>query len=153
MFKLLDMALMVPKMSDTFKDLKFSVILNGNNYLLWKRTTTNVLGGRKLTKYIESTYDELKVLNEDLDKDTWRQGDLNVLSALHCSLEASILEGYSYCESTKELWDTLANVFGNESNLTECITSRRLLVNLVKTKVISILTLGNTGLSWLNSRC
>ncbi|KAG7536931.1 Reverse transcriptase RNA-dependent DNA polymerase [Arabidopsis suecica] len=112
------MALTVQKMSDSFKDLKFSVTLNGNNYLLWKRTTTNVLGGRKLTKYIEDTYDEAKAKEEGLDEDTWRQSDLNVLSALHCSLDAAILEGYSYCETSKELWDTLANVFGNETNLT-----------------------------------
>ncbi|KAG7572488.1 Integrase catalytic core [Arabidopsis suecica] len=106
------------KMNDTFKDLKFSVTLNGNNFLLWKRTTLNVLGGRKLTKHIESTYEELKAIDESLVEETWKQYDLNVLSALHCSLDTSILEGYSYCETAKELWDTLTSVFGNETNLT-----------------------------------
>ncbi|CAL9238766.1 unnamed protein product [Arabidopsis halleri] len=119
-------------MSDTYKDLKlkFSVILNGNNYLLWKRTTTNVLGSRRLTKHIESTFEDLKKLDESIDKDTWKQDDLNVLSALHCSLETSILEGYSYCETSKELWDTLANVFGNESNLTRIYEIKKALGEL-----------------------
>lgn len=41
-----------------------------------------------------------------------------VLSLLHSSLEPAILESYSYCETTKELWDTLYKVYGNVSNLT-----------------------------------
>ena len=34
------------------------------------------------------------------------------------ALEPAILESYSYCETTKELWDTLYKVYGNVSNLT-----------------------------------
>ncbi|KAG7583636.1 Ribonuclease H-like superfamily [Arabidopsis suecica] len=124
------MALVVQEVSKAYKDLKFPVALNGNNYLLWKRTTMNVLGGRRLTKYIESTYEEAKALEESLVKETWTQEDLTVLSALHCSLEASLLEGYSYCETSKELWDTLANVFGNESNLTRVYELKKTLGGL-----------------------
>ncbi|XP_020866739.1 uncharacterized protein LOC110224645 [Arabidopsis lyrata subsp. lyrata] len=124
------MSLTVHKTSEKYKELKFPVVLNGKNYLLWKRTTTNVLGGRKLTKHIEVTFEELKAIDENLDKDTWKQDDLNVLSALHCSLEASILEGYSYCETSKELWDTLMNVFGNESNLTRVYEIKKALGSL-----------------------
>ncbi|KAG7572470.1 Integrase catalytic core [Arabidopsis suecica] len=118
------------KMNDTFKDLKFSVTLNGNNFLLWKRTTLNVLGGRKLTKHIESTYEELKAIDESMVEETWKQYDLNVLSALHCSLDTSILEGYSYCETAKELWDTLTSVFGNETNLTRVYGIKKALGSL-----------------------
>ncbi|KAG7578958.1 Reverse transcriptase RNA-dependent DNA polymerase [Arabidopsis thaliana x Arabidopsis arenosa] len=124
------MALVVQDVSKAYKDLKFPVVLNGNNYLLWKRTTMNVLGGRGLTKHIESTYEEAKALEESLVKETWTQEDLTVLSALHCSLEASLLEGYSYCETSKELWDTLANVFGNESNLTTVYELKKTLGSL-----------------------
>ncbi|KAG7556886.1 Integrase catalytic core [Arabidopsis suecica] len=124
------MALVVQDVSKAYKDLKFPVVLNGNNYLLWKRTTMNVLGGRGLTKHIESTYEEAKALEESLVKETWTQEDLTVLSALHCSLEASLLEGYSYCETSKELWDTLANVFGNESNLTRVYELKKTLGSL-----------------------
>ncbi|KAG7559386.1 Reverse transcriptase RNA-dependent DNA polymerase [Arabidopsis thaliana x Arabidopsis arenosa] len=125
-----EMALVVQDVSKAYKDLKFPVVLNGNNYLLWKRTTMNVLGGRGLTKHIESTYEEAKALEESLVKETWTQEDLTVLSALHCSLEASLLEGYSYCETSKELWDTLANVFGNESNLTRVYELKKTLGSL-----------------------
>ena len=40
-----------------------------------------------------------------------------VMSVLHASLEPAILEAYSYCETAKELWDTLKKVYGNTSNL------------------------------------
>jgi len=33
-----------------------------------------------------------------VDQEKWDQDDLKVLTVLHGSLEASILEAYSYCE-------------------------------------------------------
>ena len=41
------------------------------------------------------------------------QEDLMVLSIIQNSLETSILEAYSCCETSKELWDTLQKVYGN----------------------------------------
>ncbi|CAF2369372.1 unnamed protein product, partial [Brassica napus] len=40
-----------------------------------------------------------------------------VMTVLHASLDPAILDAYSYCESAKELWDTLKKVYGNTSNL------------------------------------
>ncbi|KAG7599419.1 Integrase catalytic core [Arabidopsis suecica] len=104
-----------------------SVILQGGNYLTWSRTTKTVLCGRGLWSHVitsqapkeaneEEEEEEGKVTIPEEDK--WFQEDQTVLALLQNSLEASILEGYSYCETAKELWDTLKNVYGNESNLT-----------------------------------
>ncbi|WZZ88854.1 hypothetical protein YC2023_117433 [Brassica napus] len=36
-----------------------------------------------------------------------------VLSIIQNSMKPSILEAYSYCETTKDLWDTLQKVYVN----------------------------------------
>ena len=41
-----------------------------------------------------------------------------VLSVLQSSLDSSIMEAYSHCETAKELWDTLHKVYGNTLNFT-----------------------------------
>ena len=45
------------------------------------------------------------------------QEDLMVFSIIQGSLETPILEAYSYCETSKELWKTLQKVYGNIFNL------------------------------------
>ncbi|KAG7567990.1 GAG-pre-integrase domain [Arabidopsis thaliana x Arabidopsis arenosa] len=103
-----------------------SVILQGRNYLTWSRTTRTVLCGRGLWNHIISSQapketDEEEEEGKEVtlpEEDKWFQEDQAVLAILQNSLEASILEGYSYCETAKELWDTLKNVYGNECNLT-----------------------------------
>ncbi|KAG7536932.1 Integrase catalytic core [Arabidopsis suecica] len=112
---------------ETSKKLVTSVILQGRNYLTWSRTTKTVLCGRGLWSHVissqapkEADEEEEKEEKEATipEEDKWFQEDQAVLALLQNSLEASILEGYSYCETAKELWDTLKNVYGNESNLT-----------------------------------
>ncbi|KAG7527891.1 hypothetical protein ISN45_Un206g000010 [Arabidopsis thaliana x Arabidopsis arenosa] len=115
---------------ETSKKLVTSVILQGRNYLTWSRTTKTVLCGRGLWSHVissqapkEADEEEEKEEKEAKEatipeEDKWFQEDQAVLALLQNSLEASILEGYSYCETAKELWDTLKNVYGNESNLT-----------------------------------
>ncbi|KAG7547985.1 Integrase catalytic core [Arabidopsis suecica] len=104
-----------------------SVILQGRNYLTWSRTTRTVLCGRGLWSHVISSQAPKEAEEEGeeegkevttLEEDKWFQEDQAVLALLQNSLEASILEGYSYRETAKELWDTLKNVYGNESNLT-----------------------------------
>ncbi|KAF8051915.1 hypothetical protein N665_1648s0001 [Sinapis alba] len=79
------------------KSVVIPVTLKGVNYLLWSRLTKNALGGR--------------------EEDKWAQEDLMVLSVMLSSLDGPIMEAYSYCETAKQLWDTLQKVYGNVSNL------------------------------------
>ncbi|XP_033138885.1 uncharacterized protein LOC117129706 [Brassica rapa] len=55
-----------------------------------------------------------------------------VMSVLHASLEPAILDAYSYCESAKELWDTLKKVYGNTSNLSRVFEVKQAINNLVQ---------------------
>ncbi|XP_010422526.1 PREDICTED: uncharacterized protein LOC104707795 [Camelina sativa] len=107
------------------------VIVKGANYLLWKRTTKTALSGRGLWIHIETDQLPKKANKEDgkevkeedkeaeLEKEVkWFQEDHTVLAILQKLLDAPILEANSYCKTAKELWDTLANVYGNVTNLT-----------------------------------
>lgn len=60
-----------------------------------------------------------------VDERKWQQEGTIVLFIIQISLETSIIEAYSYCESAMELWDTLHKVYRKSSNLNERIRSRR----------------------------
>ncbi|XP_010495867.1 PREDICTED: uncharacterized protein LOC104773016 [Camelina sativa] len=113
------------------KPIVTSIVLKGTNYLLWTRTTRTALGGRGLWSHVETDYvpkknlkgedecaSEVEVEEESERKAKWFQEDQVVLSVHQNSLDTPILEAYSYCETAKELWETLKNVYGNVSNLT-----------------------------------
>lgn len=105
---------------DSSKPVVIPVILKGENYLLWSRTTRTALNGRGLWNQVEGIKPSPKQ-NAKVDGDSkssikekedevklaeetkWFQEDQTVLGLLQNSLEAPILEAYSYCETAKEL--------------------------------------------------
>ncbi|KAL0744686.1 hypothetical protein Bca101_100787 [Brassica carinata] len=103
------------------------VTLKGPNYLLWSRLAKTAIGGKGLWSHCISdapnhskavaTQAEGEASSKPVSEDRWLQEDLTVLSILQSSLDPSILEAYSYCESAKELWSTLKKIYGNLSNL------------------------------------
>ena len=103
---------------DNNRSLTIPVTLKGINYLLWARMVKNALGGKGLWSHVSTTAaPKQTVQGEDgkemvvADEDKWGQEDLMVLTALLSSLDPAIMESYSYCESTKQLWDTLYKVY------------------------------------------
>ncbi|XP_024009768.1 uncharacterized protein LOC112085954 [Eutrema salsugineum] len=111
------------------------IVLKGaDNYLLWARTAKAVLCGRKLWHHVEDAKSgESKEGGKKpavTDSDEWYQEDQAVLAILHGALDIPVLESYSYCESAKELWDTLKNVFGNTCNLTRVFEVKKAINSL-----------------------
>ncbi|KAG7528122.1 GAG-pre-integrase domain [Arabidopsis thaliana x Arabidopsis arenosa] len=112
------------------------VILKGGNYLLWSRTTRSALCSRGLWNHIVREEAPKETTTRDgqeivlVDEEKWFQEDQSVLVLLRNSLESSILEAYSYCETPKELWDTLFNVFGNLSNLSRVFEVKKAINDL-----------------------
>ncbi|KAL1205519.1 hypothetical protein V5N11_026703 [Cardamine amara subsp. amara] len=113
------------------KPIVIPVILKGINYLLWARITWTALCGRGLWSHVEISQAPGLTMKEDGGDSTkgkeeepmaegtkWFQEDQTVLGLLQNLLDSPILEAYSYCETSKELWDTLKNIYGNISNLT-----------------------------------
>ncbi|KAF8085006.1 hypothetical protein N665_0687s0003 [Sinapis alba] len=74
--------------------------------------------------------DSKEVVVADIGDKKRGQEDLMVLSILQNSLESSILEAYSYCETSKELWDTLKKVYGNTSSLNKVFEVKRVINTL-----------------------
>ncbi|KAL0745175.1 hypothetical protein Bca101_100791 [Brassica carinata] len=99
----------------------------GTNYLVWSRMVRTTVGSKGLWKHItpgeapklitqgETEGEAASKAESVVEK--WQQEDMMVMSVLHASLEPAILDAYSYCETAKELWDTLKKVYGNVSNL------------------------------------
>ncbi|KAG7599415.1 Reverse transcriptase RNA-dependent DNA polymerase [Arabidopsis suecica] len=109
---------------------------SGGNYLLWSRTTRSALCSRGLWNHIVREEAPKETTTRDgqeivlVDEEKWFQEDQSVLVLLRNSLESSILEAYSYCETPKELWDTLFNVFGNLSNLSRVFEVKKAINDL-----------------------
>ncbi|XP_010424525.1 PREDICTED: uncharacterized protein LOC104709648 [Camelina sativa] len=122
---------------DLSKTLIIPVIFKGGNYLLWARTTKTALCGRGLWKHIEKNESTKEITTTQegkeivaCDSEKWFKENQSVLAFIQNSLDALILESYSYCETAKDLWDTLKNVFGNVSNLIRVFEVKRAINNL-----------------------
>ena len=114
------------------KPVKIPVTLKGMNYSLWSRLVKTALGGRGLWSHVSTEAGPKQILQGEDGKETvvtdegkWSQEDQMVLYLLHSSLDPAILESYIYCETTKELWETLYKVYGNTSNLTRVFEVKR----------------------------
>jgi len=116
------------------------VTLKGPNYLLWSRLAKTAIGGKGLWSHCISdapnhskavaTQAEGEASSKPVSEDRWLQEDLTVLSILQSSLDPSILEAYSYCESAKELWSTLKKIYGNLSNLSRVFEIKKAINNM-----------------------
>ncbi|KAL0641862.1 hypothetical protein Bca4012_102644 [Brassica carinata] len=120
-------------------NMKVAVCFKGNNYLVWSRMVRTTVGSKGLWKHITpGEAPKLITLGEAEDEaaskaeEKWHQEDMLVMSVLHASLEPAILDAYSYCESAKELWDTLKKVYGNTSNLSRVFEVKQPINNLVQ---------------------
>lgn len=83
------------------------------------------------------------------DADQWAQEDLMVLYVLLASLDGPIMEAYSYCETAKQLWDTLQKVYGNVSNLSRVFQVKKAISCLTQEDMIAILVSSELfGQSW-----
>jgi len=120
-------------------NMKVAVCFKGNNYLVWSRMVRTTVGSKGLWKHINPG-EAPKLITQGEDDgeaasnaaEKWYQEDMLVMSVLHASLEPAILDAYSYCESAKELWDTLKKVYGNTSNLSRVFEVKQAINNLVQ---------------------
>ncbi|WZZ70891.1 hypothetical protein YC2023_082261 [Brassica napus] len=109
---------------ESIMKMKVAVTFKGSNYLVWSRMVKTAVGSKGLWRHITSG-EAPKAITQEGDAESseesvvekWQQEDMMVMSVLHASLEPAILDAYSYCETAKELWDTLKKVYGNVSNL------------------------------------
>lgn len=114
------------------KPMVILITLKGLNYLLRSRLTKTSLGRRGLWKQITSG-EALKQTTKGeegkevvvVDEGKWNQEDFMVLYILQSSLDGPIMEAYSYCETAKELWEPLQKLYGNTSDLSRYMNSRR----------------------------
>ncbi|KAL0713294.1 hypothetical protein Bca4012_020272 [Brassica carinata] len=122
------------EMAENSKMVVIPVTLKGANYPHWARLAKTALRGRGLWEIVEEGRPQEKtILGEDgkevvvADAGAKKKGreDLLVLTILQHSLDPSLQEGYSYSETSKELWDTLQKMYGNKSNLSRVFEVKR----------------------------
>ena len=77
---------------------------NGSNFGLWKMKMKAIL--RK-----ENCLETISERLENVEDKKWEQMDGNVVANLHLVVANSILSSISELQSTKEIWDTLTNLY------------------------------------------
>ncbi|WZZ20679.1 hypothetical protein YC2023_122066 [Brassica napus] len=120
--------------------MKVAVTFKGSNYLVWSRMVKTAVGSKGLWGHI-TTGEAPKLITQGGDQEEvsneaavekWQQEDMLVMTVLHASLDPAILDAYSYCESAKELWETLKKVYGNTSNLSRVFEVKLAINRLVQ---------------------
>ena len=119
------------------KESIIPVTLEGFNYMLWSRETRAALGRHGLWDshiMMAETSKRMAQVEElahgQKDEDKWVQEDQLALEIIQSSLPISILEAYTHCESSKELWESLHTVYGYTSNLRRVFEVKRIINEL-----------------------
>nr|GEY43814.1 putative Gag-polypeptide of LTR copia-type [Tanacetum cinerariifolium] len=91
-----------------------TILLNEFNYLPWSRAITIALGGRSRLGFISG-----KDVNPGVTSpkyEAWLSKDQMVMSWILNSMERNIAEIFSYSASSKDLWEAVRDMYGNQNN-------------------------------------
>ncbi|GMP41884.1 hypothetical protein CsSME_00011829 [Camellia sinensis var. sinensis] len=86
--------------------------LKGSNYLQWSHTIVVFLKACGKASYLTATKpsDATKVV-------LWEQEDAQIMTWLWNSLALEVFTNVSCLESSKDIWDTLKELYSSEQNL------------------------------------
>ncbi|XP_026399756.1 uncharacterized protein LOC113295640 [Papaver somniferum] len=100
-----------------------SVLLNDVNYVSWSRAAALALGGKRKSGYIRenSTCPDAK----DPKYEDWIADDQLVRTCLLLSMEPHISEIFSFSESAKDLWKSVASLYGLRNNAARVFELKR----------------------------
>lgn len=103
--------------------------LNETNYRPWARAVRIALGGRSKLGYVtgDTKAPEKK---EDPNYQEWIANDLCVMSWLFNAMEPQIYEIFAYAETSKELWNSLQEMYGQTNNSSRVFELQQNLSNL-----------------------
>lgn len=97
-----------------------ATLLNENNYLSWARSVSLTLSGRGKIGYINGKIKKPEPPKEgEVDPQVLEQWQMNndiVCSWLLNSMEPSISGIFLLCDTAKDMWDSVKEMFGHQQN-------------------------------------
>ncbi|KAH7837531.1 hypothetical protein Vadar_014893 [Vaccinium darrowii] len=90
-----------------------STKLNGHNYLSWAHAVKVYLRGQRQTKFIT----DLPPAKGDAALPDWEQEDSLLMGQFWHSLEPHVAITVEFCDTTKQIWDALADCFSQQNNV------------------------------------
>jgi gag-polypeptide of LTR copia-type len=97
-----------------------ATLLNENNYLSWARSVSLTLSGRGKIGYINGKIKKTEPPKEgEADPQVLEQWQMNndiVCSWLLNSMEPSISGIFLLCDTAKDMWDSVKEMFGHQQN-------------------------------------
>lgn len=135
-----------------------AVKLQDTNYMVWSHLVKIALEGKGLWSHcVENAPNVPKAAvtlaggeagSSSYFEEKWQQKDLMVFSSLLSSLAPTLLDAYSYCESTRELWSTLSKIYGNLSNTSRVFEIKKAIIDLSQEEEEFTTHLGKLSTLW-----
>ena len=96
-------------------------LFKGTNYFLWQETMERYIKHKGLD-FWEIMVKGLIVIEKSEDEyaeDDYKQISKNfkAINILYCALTVDIYEFISHCDSAREIWETLYNLYGTNQNV------------------------------------
>lgn len=91
-----------------------SVPFSGINYVAWSRAVTLSLSGKRKLGFVNG--DKKCPKNTESGYDNWISNDQLVRSWLLNLMEPHIAEIFTFSDLAKEMWDSIAELYGNQNN-------------------------------------
>ena len=135
------------------KTMAIPMVLKGPNYILWARAAKMIICSRGLWSHVvsppppqdEKAEGSKSTLAED---GKWYREDQIVMVILTSSLDPHIQASYPFCDTAKELWDTLEKVFGNITNTTRVFEIKKALSTLTQEDMEFNIFFGKRAALW-----
>lgn len=91
-----------------------TVPLNGVNYISWSRSALLAIGGKQKLGFIDGQ--SICPAKTDGKYAEWMGTDRLIRSWIFNSMEPRIADIFTFSESARELWDSIAELYGNQNN-------------------------------------
>ncbi|CAN6439671.1 unnamed protein product [Victoria cruziana] len=92
-----------------------STPLNGENYLIWTKYVSLYLCGHGKYSYVNRKISAPE--ESDSSYPEWEQNDKTVMAWLLNSMSPNVAEGFLFMDMTKEIWDVVAEIYGEKENI------------------------------------
>ena len=92
----------------------FSALLNEYNYLPWSRVVSLALGGKRKLGFVNGSIEAHEITSPTYE--AWLCTYQLVMSLLLNTMEKHVAEIFSYSESSRDLWNLVKDMYGNQNN-------------------------------------
>lgn len=106
--------------------------LNGINYAIWAKSISLFLCSKGKLEYINGKISKPKVTDASFSE--WEANDCTIMSWFLNDMSPEIAKGFIFQDYAKEIWDYIAEIYGEKKILLEYINFNKILQECAREK-------------------